>query len=123
MEEHKPELPEGAKEGEKPALPEGAGKDQQKGMSKGSQKGNRPDFSDGMKNGEKPGMNNGEHPDLLKDLLNDGVITQEEYDALSSAMDAAAPAGQNADGQNVNAAQPATAGSEAASDTDNNEAA
>ena len=32
-------------------------------------------------------MKNGEHPDLLKDLLNDGVITQEEYDALASARE------------------------------------
>ena len=38
MEEHKPQLPEGAKNGEKPALPEGAGK------------GNRQGFSGNMKN-------------------------------------------------------------------------
>lgn len=56
MEEHKPELPEGAQEGQRPEKPEG--------------------------------MQEGERPDLLKDLLQDGVITQEEYNALSAAREA-----------------------------------
>ena len=36
----------------------------------------------------KPEMKKGNHPDLLDDLLADGVITQEEYDALSAAREA-----------------------------------
>ena len=62
MDEHKPELQEEAKEGEKPELSEETASE------------------------EKPEMKEEERPDLLKDLLNDGVITQEEYEALSKAQ-------------------------------------
>ena len=37
-------------------------------------------------------MKEGEGPDLLKDLLEAGVITQEEYDALAAAREADRPA-------------------------------
>ena len=62
MDEHKPELQEEAKEGEKPELSEETASE------------------------EKPEMKEEERPDLLKDLLNDGIITQEEYEALSKAQ-------------------------------------
>ena len=37
-------------------------------------------------------MKEGEGPDLLKDLLEAGVITQEEYDTLAAAREANKPA-------------------------------
>ncbi|MBQ6173269.1 MAG: hypothetical protein IJK28_02865 [Clostridia bacterium] len=59
--------------------------------------GQAPDMNGGQPGGEAPGMN-GEKPadppqgqapvmgGLLDDLLKDGVITQEEYDALTAAI-------------------------------------
>jgi len=75
-EEERPELPEGAVEGEKPEL----------------------------LNGEIPEMKEGEGPDLLKDLLDNGIITQEEYDALAAAREANRPAAPAAD-QNAESTQ------------------
>ena len=80
MEENKPELPEGMAEGERPELPEGA------------EEGERPELPEGAEEGELPEMKEGEGPDLLKDLLEAGVITQEEYDALAAAREAGRPA-------------------------------
>ena len=40
---------------------------------------------------EKPEMNDEDRPDLLKDLLSAGVITQEEYDALVAKREAFRP--------------------------------
>ena len=79
MEENKPELPEGMTESEKPELPEGA------------TEGERPELPQGAAMGERPEMKEGEGPDLLKDLLEDSVITQEEYDALAAARAAHRP--------------------------------
>ena len=75
MEENKPELPEGMTEGERPELPEGA------------EEGERPAPPEGGSFERKEG----EGPDLLKDLLENGVITQEEYDALAAAREADRP--------------------------------
>ena len=61
MDEHKPGLPEDAKEDEKSEPSEDNAAD------------------------AKPGSKDEDRPDLLKDLLNDKVITQEEYDAMSKA--------------------------------------
>jgi len=90
MEENKPELPEGMKEGERPELPEGA------------VEGERPELPEGAKDGERPEMKEGEGPDLLKDLLEAGVITQEEYDTLAAAREANRPAMPAANQNNEN---------------------
>ena len=79
MEENKPELPEGMTSGERPELPEGAAE------------GERPELPEDAENGERPEMKEGEGPDLLKDLLEAEVITQEEYDALAEAREANRP--------------------------------
>ncbi|MBR4459129.1 MAG: hypothetical protein IKS31_09240 [Clostridia bacterium] len=67
------------------------------GMNGGQPGGEAPDMSGGQPDGQFPGMN-GEKPadppqgqapvmgGLLDDLLKDGVITQEEYDALTAAI-------------------------------------
>ena len=78
MDENKPELPEGAEEGERPELPNGA------------EEGERPELPDGAAEGSMPKMKEGEGPDLLNDLLSAGVITQEEYDALVAKREASA---------------------------------
>ena len=84
MEENKPELPESMNEGERPELPEG------------------------VTAGERPEMTEGEGPDLLKDLLEGGVITQEEYDALAAARAASRPAAP-AESQSASGTQTQTA--------------
>ena len=78
MDENKPELPEGAEEGEGPELPDGA------------EEGERPELPDDAAEGSMPKMKEGEGPDLLNDLLSAGVITQEEYDALVAKREASA---------------------------------
>ena len=80
MEENKPDLPEGMEKGEHPELPEGA------------KNGEKPELPEGAKEGEHLEMKEGEGPDLLKDLLEAGVITQEEYDTLAAAREANKPA-------------------------------
>ena len=75
MEENKPDLPEGMEEGERPELPEGV------------KNGEKAELPEGAKEGERPEMKEGEGPDLLKDLLEAGVITQEEYDTLAAARE------------------------------------
>ena len=91
MDENKPELPEGAEEGERPELPEGA------------EEGERPELPDGAAEGNMPKMKEGEGPDLLNDLLSAGVITQEEYDALAAKREASATiaSSDNQDGDTV----------------------
>ena len=49
-------------------------------------------------------MKEGEGPNLLKDLLDNGIITQEEYDALAAAREANRPAAPIAD-QNTESTQ------------------
>jgi len=88
MEENKPELPEVMTEEERPELPKGAAE------------GERPE----LLNGEIPEMKEGEGPDLLKDLLDNRIITQEEYDALAAAREANGPAAPAAD-QNAESTQ------------------
>ena len=78
MDENKPELPEGAEEGEGPELPDGA------------EEGERPELPDDAAEDSMPKMKEGEGPDLLNDLLSAGVITQEEYDALVAKREASA---------------------------------
>lgn len=78
MDENKPELPEGAEEGERPELPDGA------------EEGERPELPDDAAEDSMPKMKEGEGPDLLNDLLSAGVITQEEYDALVAKREASA---------------------------------
>ena len=55
MDENKPELPEGAEEGERPELPDGA------------EEGERPELPDDAAEGSMPKMKEGEGPDLLND--------------------------------------------------------
>ena len=52
------------------------------------QRGHRP-AADGEAPAEGEAPADGERPDLLKDLLDDGVITQAEYDAITAAQTAA----------------------------------
>ena len=88
MEENKPDLPEGMEEGERPELPEGV------------KNGEKPELPEGAKEDERPEMKEGEGPDLLKDLLEAGVITQEEYDTLAAAREANKPAAPAANQNN-----------------------
>ena len=88
MEENKPDLPEGMEEGERPELPEGV------------KNGEKAELPEGAKEGERPEMKEGEGPDLLKDLLEAGVITQEEYDTLAAAREANKPAAPAANQNN-----------------------
>ena len=116
MEENKPELPEGMTEGERPELPEGAAEGERPELPEGVVEGERPELPEGvtegerpaLPNGEMPEMKEGEGPDLLKDLLEAGVITQEEYDALAAAREAARPAAPAAN-QNTENTQNQTA--------------
>ena len=88
MEENKPDLPEGMEEGERPELSEGV------------KNGEKPELPEGAKEDERPEMKEGEGPDLLKDLLEAGVITQEEYDTLAAAREANKPAAPAANQNN-----------------------
>ena len=88
-----PDLPEGMKKGGHPELPEGA------------KNGEKPELPKGTKEGKRPEMKKGEGSDLLKDLLEAGVITQEEYDTLATARDANKPAASAAN-QNNESTQP-----------------
>ncbi len=90
MEENKPELPKGVANGERLELPEGA------------KNGEKPELPEGAKEGEKPELKEGEGPDLLKDLLEAGVITQEEYDTLAAAREANKPTVTAANQNNEN---------------------
>ena len=89
MDENKPELPEERKEGEQPEL------------SEGTTNGTAAENDEQLKEGEGP--------DLLKDLLEAGVITQEEYDTLNKARTEAKPE-QAVNGESKPAAEGVSAG-------------
>ena len=63
-------------------------------LTGGENAGDAPELPEGEAPEEAPQLADGEapeaHGDLLADLLSAGVITQEEYDALSAAQSAAA---------------------------------
>ena len=100
MEKNKPELPqdeknEATEQDNKTDAPDGT--DQTEKPEDTQNAANSDNSKDGKRDTFRPdnrrmigkGDKNGKHPDLLEDLLENKVITQEEYDAIASARDKA----------------------------------
>ena len=56
---------------------------------------NKPELPTETEDGEREDRKAGEGPDLLTDLLEAGVITQEEYESLSAAVNDAQTGAQS----------------------------
>lgn len=103
MEKNKPELPqdeknEATEQDNKTDAPDGTDQDekpedtQDAANSDNSKDGKRDTFRPDNRRMIGKGDKNGKHPDLLEDLLENEVITQEEYDAIASTRDKAGKA-------------------------------
>ena len=97
-----PEMPSGGNQnGSAPEMPSVDQNGNAPEMPSGDQNGNAPGMPSGDQNGNAPGMPNGNDQngqsqgglmipqDMLEGLLNDGIITQSEYDAIAELVDSA----------------------------------
>lgn len=119
MEENRPALPEGdnGQNGTPPEKPDGQQSGNAPQMPDGQQPGNAPQMPDGQQPGNAPQMPNGQQPgdapqmpdeggqrmpmlnqELLEQLLDADVITQDEYDAILAFQQASQDTAQAAQG-------------------------
>ena len=112
-----PEMPSGAQDGEMPEMPSGAQDGEMPEMPSGAQDGEMPEMPSGAQDGEVPempsGAQNGQMPsgdfsgsmkiflseELLTTLLENNVITQSDYDAITEYQE-----NQRADGGSMGGA-------------------
>ncbi len=92
-----PDMPEGQQSGSVPEMPDGEQGGNAPEMPDGEQSGSAPEMPDGEQSGNAPEMPSGEMPsggmggmpnailseDILTELLENGVITQSDYDAIT----------------------------------------
>lgn len=119
MEENRPALPEGdnGQNGTPPEKPDGQQSGNAPQMPDGQQSGNAPQMPDGQQPGNAPQMPDGQQPgdapqmpdeggqrmpmlnqELLEQLLDADVITQDEYDAILAFQQASQDTAQVAQG-------------------------
>lgn len=119
MEENRPALPEGdnGQNGTPPEKPDGQQSSNAPQMPNGQQPGNAPQMPDGQQPGDAPQMPDGQQPgdapqmpdeggqrmpmlnqELLEQLLDADVITQDEYDAILAFQQASQDTAQVAQG-------------------------
>lgn len=119
MEENRPALPEGdnGQNGTPPEKPDGQQSGNAPQMPNGQQPGNAPQMPDGQQPGDAPQMPDGHQPgdapqmpdedgqrmpmlsqELLEQLLDADVITQDEYDAILAFQQASQDTAQVAQG-------------------------